>query len=204
MQRKSVPDTSASLLIRIRNPEDKESWKTFERIYGGIIQSYCRHWKLQPNDADDIVQEVLSAVAKQIQNFEYDPAKGRFRAWLGTITANRIKRLLSQKQNRREAELPLPSDNENHAKVYEDPDSEWVNLFSEQILREACQNVRPQVEETTWKSFESVWIDQMSAPEVAKSLDIPVHSVYVNKSRVLKRLEQEIKILADDVACDFG
>lgn len=203
-QREVNSATSPSLLMRVRNSQDKESWKTFERIYGTIIRSYCRHWRLQPMDADDIVQDVMSSVAKQIQDFEYDSTKGRFRSWLGTITANKIKTFLTKTNRRQESERPMPADSENLSNAYTDPDSDWVDVFSEEILREASQNIRSHFEETTWRSFKATWIDQKPAAEVAQTLGIPVHSVYVNKSRVLKRLEQEIRNLAEDLAYDFG
>ena len=115
--------TSPSLLMRVRDPNDKESWKTFERIYGGIVRSYCRHWRLQASDADDIVQEVLASVARQIKDFEYDPTKGRFRGWLGTITSNKIKTFLTRKNKRNESETPMPANEEDVESRYADPDS---------------------------------------------------------------------------------
>lgn len=195
--------TSPSLLMRVRNPDDRESWKTFERIYSSIVRSYCAHWGLQQVDADDIVQEVMGDVAKQIKNFDYDPAKGRFRAWLGTISANKIKTFLTRANRRVANEVPIASEANAIENGYADPDSNWIEVFSEQILQAALENVRPLFEETTWKSFTATWIDQTKSDEVAKKLGIPVHSVYVNKSRVLKQLELEIRDLAEDLAYDF-
>lgn len=188
--------------MRVRDSNDKESWNTFEQIYGSIVRSYCRHWRLQPVDADDIVQDVMSSVAKQIQEFDYDPTKGRFRAWLGTVTANKIKTFITRTNLRQERELQIVDMNDN-SKEYADPDSDWVNVFTEEIFHQACQNIRPHFEESTWRSFSLTWIDQKPTAEVANALGIPVHSVYVNKSRVLKRLEEEIRNLAEDLAYDF-
>ena len=196
------PETSPSLLLRVRDPDDHDSWKTFERVYGQIIRSYCVHWRLQPVDVDDVTQDVLSAVATGIRQFNYDPQKGRFRAWLGTVTANKIKRFLSRQSERREQPLPNGIDAPEHDEVYVEPDSNWVDLFSEQILAEACRIVRPEFEPNTWQCFESTWIEKEAPVDVASKLGIAVHAVYVNKSRVLKRLEAEISNLADDIA--FG
>jgi RNA polymerase sigma-70 factor (ECF subfamily) len=167
------------------------------------VRSYCRHWQLQPNDADDIVQDVMSSVAKQIKDFDYDPSKGRFRAWLGTVAANKIKTFLIKTNKRAIAESPLKTDSTEVNENYTDPDSNWLEVFSNEILKQAMENIRPHFESVTWKTFQSSWIEDKPATEVAEFLSIPVHSVYVNKSRVLKRLEQEIRVLADDVAYDF-
>lgn len=197
------PATSPSLLLRVRNSDDAESWETFERIYGSIVRSYCHCWKLQPFDVDDVVQEVMSAVARGIRTFDYDPAKGRFRAWLGTVTANKIKRFLERKSRNREEVLPFENETVEKTKAYADPDASWVEIFSERILIAACRRIRPDFESKSWHCFSATWIDRESPEAVANELGIAIHSVYVNKSRVMKRLEKEIRLLAEDVAFDF-
>ena len=189
--------TSPSLLLRVRNPEDKEAWDEFLDIYTPIVRTYCFQRQLQEADVNDIVQDVMSRIVKLIREFDYDPAKGKFRAWFGTIAANRIKTFVSRKSRTEQAhgESGTPTPIEN----YSDPDSEWIAIFSDQVYQAACARVRPAFEYTTWKCFEATWLRHEAAADVAADLGIPVHSVYVNKSRVLKRLENEVRILAEDV-----
>lgn len=192
-------NTSASLLIRIRDPQDGEAWDQFMDIYTSIVRDYCFQRRLQKNDIDDLVQDVMSSVAKAIRTFEYDPARGRFRAWLGTVTANKIKSFLA-KQSRRNG-IPIGDDSEPPASKlnhFSDPDQEWIEIFSERIFKTACSIVQQQVNETAWQCFEMSWSKNMPASDIADQLEIPVHLVYVNKSRVLKRLESEVRMLAED------
>ena len=93
--------TKPSLLLRIRDATDSASWNEFAEIYGPIIRSYCRRRGLQPTDADDVVQEILTRVARSIGTFEYEPGRGRFRDWLGTVTRNRITRFFEIEAPRR-------------------------------------------------------------------------------------------------------
>lgn len=189
--------TSPSLLLRIRDPDDQAAWEEFLSVYTVIVRDYCYQRRLQAVDVDDVIQDVMMAVSKAIKRFEYNPAKGRFRAWLGTIAANCIKRRMSKTTDR-----TLPT-----ALVEEvilngkctDPDSEWISVFSEQIIRTACNRIRKEFAEKTWECFDASWIKNEEAVEIAQRLDIPVHSVYVNKSRVLKRLESEVMALSEDV-----
>ncbi len=124
-------------------------------------------------------------------------AKGRFRAWFGTVTANKIKSFLG-KHNRIE-EKSSRNGRPEVQEQYVDPDTDWINIFSETVFRSACNRVRSGFSDTTWSRFEATWIRNESAGDVAALLGIPVHSVYVNKSRVLKRLESEIRTLAEDM-----
>ncbi|MEM7456403.1 MAG: sigma-70 family RNA polymerase sigma factor [Planctomycetota bacterium] len=189
--------TSPSLLLRIRNPEDQDAWDEFLEIYTPVVRTYCFQRRLQDADISDIVQDVMSRIVKLIRDFDYDPAKGKFRAWFGTITANRIKTFVTRKSRNQKAlgqtEASAP------VETYTDPDSDWVAIFSDQVYQAACSRVRPVLEDTTWECFEATWLRNVPAADVAKALGIPVHSVYVNKSRVLKRLENEVRILAEDL-----
>ncbi len=191
--------TSPSLLLRIRDPSDQLAWDEFEELYSGIIRAYCRQRRLQPHDEDDLVQEVMNSVSRAIRTFEYDPSRGRFRSWLGTIVANRINNHLSRSSGRNQVPVGGSVDVADRSGNWSDPDSGWVEIFSERVFRTACNRVRPDVSPATWECFELTWIQNQDAAEVAGRLGIPVHSVYVNKSRVLKRLEKQIRMLADDL-----
>ena len=188
--------------MRIRDPRDQDAWSQFLELYEPMVRAYCFQRKIQPADMDDIVQDVMSSVSASIKKFEYDPAKGRFRAWFGTVTANRIKSFLG-KLNRIEEKSSRNGSLEN-PEHYVDPDTDWISIFSETIFRSACGRIRGGFSDSTWSSFEATWMRNESAADVAMALGIPVHSVYVNKSRVLKRLESEIRILAEDMPISSG
>ena len=188
------PVTSASLLLRIRDPNDSDSWQQFESVYAPVIRSYCRRRGFQSSDIDDIAQEVMTAVSGAIQKFEYEPAKGRFRGWLATVTANKLRNFAAKSSIKREQF----SDYVDQLADSPDSDSQWTELFMQQVFKAAQQKVRSEVGGKTWECFERTWIQNQTAAEVAEQLDIPIHSVYVNKSRVLKRLETEFLMLSND------
>lgn len=180
--------------MRIRDPNDSDSWQRFTAIYAPIIRSYCRRRGFQSSDIDDIAQNVMASVARSIKNFEYDPAKGRFRGWLASVTANKIKDFSSKSTLDRERlngyleQLHEPTE----------PDPQWTELFMQQVFSVAKEKVQQDVGEITWSCFQQVWVENRPATEVAQQLQIPIHSVYVNKSRVLKRLEKEFLMLSDE------
>src|SRR2546421_11891451 len=84
------PGTRASLLIRIRDSEDKDAWRQFVALYAPLIHGLARRRGLQDADAADLTQEVLRSVTAAIPGLDYDPARGSFRGWLFTVTRRRI------------------------------------------------------------------------------------------------------------------
>lgn len=167
-------------------------------IYSVIVKDYCFQRRLSSTDTDDVIQEVMRKVSSAIRSFDYDPTKGRFRAWLGTVAANTIKSHMTA-TSRRSSKHATETDFGKPLESSQDPDSAWVEIYSERIFSAACKDIRPRFNPTTWACFESTWIQQKSARQVATELSIPIHSVYVNKSRVLKSLEEKIRYLAGDL-----
>jgi RNA polymerase sigma-70 factor (ECF subfamily) len=193
------PLTSPSLLLRIRDPADVVSWGTFVNLYAPLIYRYGRRRGLQDADAADMTQEVLARVARAIRDFSYDPERGRFRDWLGLLTHREL--LTAQKKRDRQAagngDPGGPLDQVEAVAA----DSTWADEFNDYLLQAALRRIRPDFEPQTWNAFELVWNRGRPAPEVARELGVPVATVYVAKSRVLKRLREEMLLLAEDVPC---
>jgi RNA polymerase sigma-70 factor (ECF subfamily) len=190
----SSPATRASLLLRLRDPQDGEAWQTFVDVYAPLVYGYCRRRGLQEADASDVTQEVLSHVAHGIPGFTYDPARGRFRDWLGTIVRRRLGRFfIARKQ-------PAHGGIDQLAEVAApEPNHDWTADFHARLLAVALERARPRFEEATWQAFEMVWMQNRPAAEVADSMGLPIERVYVAKSRALKALRELILELAEDL-----
>ena len=70
------PLTRASLLVRLRDPDDVDAWKEFVRHYASVIYGFARKRGLQDADAADLMQEVLRSVAGAVGRLDYDPRAG--------------------------------------------------------------------------------------------------------------------------------
>ena len=188
--------TRSSLLLRIRDPRDSAAWQSFVDTYGPMIYRYGRRRGAQDADAADLTQEVLIEVARCIRAFEYRPEWGRFRDWLGLVVRRRLARL----RERTEGGAEVPCDDEELGRLAAAAvDPEWVDEFNAQVLQAALAQARPHFEPATWRAFERTWLEGRSAAETAAELGLPIEKVYVAKSRVLKRLEAEVRVLAEDV-----
>jgi RNA polymerase sigma-70 factor (ECF subfamily) len=187
--------THPSLLVRLRDAQDLAAWQTFVDTYGPALYRYGRHRGLQDADAADVTQEVLAEVARCSRTFEYQPERGRFRDWLGTLARRRVMRFLE-----RQTRGPAATGGEEELAQCVSPqaDPEWTDEFNAQVLRVALERIRPHFESATWRAFELVWIEGRPAAQAADELPMPIGSIYVAKSRVLKRLEEEVRALVED------
>ena len=188
--------TQPSLLLRIRDASDAESWRTFVSIYAPLIYRSCRRRGLQDADAADVGQEVLTQVARSIRDFEYQPGRGRFRDWLGAVVRNKVCRFL-ENEVRGVRGVVVDESLENLGAA--EADGEWVAEFHAHLLSAALGRIRDRFEPPTWSAFEGVWLHNRASHEVARDLALPIEAVYLAKSRVLKRLRDELMILAEDL-----
>jgi RNA polymerase sigma factor (sigma-70 family) len=178
----SVTTTHVSLLGRLRNPDDVASWELFVRTYGSAVYHFCRRRGLQDSDAADLVQEVLAQVMVSIRTFDYDPLRGRFRDWLGVVTRGKLARhWQNASKNGRVHSDHNPDDIASNG-----IDPEWTTELENHLLHVAMESIQDAFDPTNWI-------------EVAASLGIPVAQVYVAKSRISKRLADELHHLSDDV-----
>jgi RNA polymerase sigma-70 factor (ECF subfamily) len=187
--------THVSLLVRLRDPNDRAAWGQFVELYGSLVYGFVRQRGLQDADAADLTQEVFQAVAQVAGRWEYDPKQGRFRGWLYAITRNRLARFLQ----RRSTQPQGSGDTSANQRLNEAPDTgpevdaTWEEEYRKQAFRLACERVRPVVTATTWDAFWRTAVEGQEAAAVAAALGLSVGAVYVAKSRVLARLADEIR-----------
>ena len=186
--------TRPSLLLRLRDVSDSDAWQVFVETYAPIVYVYARGKGLQDADAADVAQDVLAQVVRSMRDFVYDPQRGRFRDWLRTVTRNRIFRVLDKRGLPPEALSTGPDE-----VAADGTDPEWHDEFNAQILRVALERIQPDFESATWRAFQVVWVQNRSAGDAAATLGMPIDLVYAAKSRVLKRLRDEVMHLAEDL-----
>ena len=187
-----MPDTPPSLLIRLRDSQDAGSWRRFFEQYWRLIFSFARKCGLQPSDAQDVVQEVVTEVFRAMPRFEYDRSRGTFRAWLRTITQNKVADHLARKARRSAVHLHADSGGNGHHPLHDpagrDAEAAWERDWRRNLLQLCLDRVRGEVEPKTYQAFQLYALDDWSAEATAEFLKMNVASVYAAKSRVIERL----------------
>src|SRR5262245_6158027 len=82
--------TRATLLLRLKDWQDQASWEQFFDTYWKLIYGFARKAELTEQEAQDVVQETMFAVAKHMPAFTYNPARGSFKGWLMNMARWRI------------------------------------------------------------------------------------------------------------------
>jgi RNA polymerase sigma-70 factor (ECF subfamily) len=187
--------TRRSLLLRIRDAANAEAWEQFVEIYTPLIYGLCRQHGLQDADAADVSQEVMRAVARTIGSFEYDPQRGKFRAWLLTVTRNKLWSFLAQQKRGPLGHEEAGAQQRLEAQPDSEVDSGWDIAYRRRVLEVAAQQVRSEVHDSTWQAFWRMVWDEQDAKAVARGLGMSVGAVYIAKSRVLARLRERIRTI---------
>ena len=184
---------SSTLLERIR-ARQPEAWQRLVNLYTPVVYQWCRQYHVTRDDALDLVQEVFTAVAQNIGGFRRSRPGDSFTAWLRTITHNKIRNYSSYCRGRPLAEGGTNAQ-ERLLQVPEMPDPSETGDPREVnglVVPIGLDLVRAEFENRTWEAFQRVVVEEQSPAQIAADLGMSVQAVYKAKSRVLRRLRQEL------------
>ena len=193
-----MPDallTRASLLVRLRDRQDRAAWQQFVELYGSLVYGFARQRGLQDADAADLTQEVFLALARAAGRWQYDPRRGTFRAWLHGVTRNKLAKFL----HRRRVQPVGSGDTNAQGRLAEQPDPDydseaaWELEFQQQLFRMAAAQVQGSFAPTTWQAFWRTAVDAEEPAKVASGIGLTVGAVYVARSRVLARIRAKVE-----------
>jgi RNA polymerase sigma-70 factor (ECF subfamily) len=189
-----IPPTRASLLVRLRDPQDAAAWREFVDLYAPLVYGYLRKQGLQDADAADLCQDVLGAVAGAVGRLDYDPRRGAFRNWLFTV----VRRKLASWRRARRSRLDSGSDPHSDKVLATCPAPEgsaveWEAEWQRRVFAWACEQVRRDVTDATWQAFWRTAIDGQRGKQVAADLGLTVAAVYHARNRVRTRLTELVR-----------
>lgn len=190
------PNTSASLLERLRDRGDAQAWQKLVLLYTPLMRAWLRPAALQAADVDDLTQRVLEVVVRKLPQFQHDGRPGAFRAWLRAITVNRLREFWRARPAADQAAKSAAL-----LEQLEDPASDlsrwWDEEHNRHILNGLLRLVECDFAANTWRAFQRVVLDELSAEAAATELGMTVNAVLIAKSRVRSRLRQEASGMVD-------
>ncbi len=194
--------TRYSLLSRLQNWDDWESWKDFFDTYWRLIYSVAIKSGLTDTEAQDVVQETLISVAKDIQKFRRDRQLGSFKGWLRNLTRWRIA---DQLRKRTRAEWRATAADANDLAALEtaeaaDPavsglETAWDDEWQANLLSAAMERVKRRVKEEHYQMFDLYVVKGWPVAKVAEVLGVGVGRIYLAKHRVAALIKKEMRLL---------
>jgi len=194
--------TRRSLIIRLKNWEDDESWKDFFDTYWKLIYGVAMKAGLTDTEAQEVVQETVIAVAKKMPAFEYDSQIGSFKGWLLHTTRWKISDQL--RKRRREAGAfgagHATSTRTSTVERIPDPggfdlEAEWDHEWEKNIFDAAIERVKRQVRAKQYQIFDLYVLKRWPVQKVARTLGVNVGRVYLAKHRISALIKKELKNL---------
>ena len=187
--------TPVSLLERLRQASEvrQADWDRLVELYTPLLYYWARRQGLQEADAADLVQDVLAVLVRELPRFEYDRGKS-FRGWLRTLTLRKW-----WEKCRRQQLSPLPPDDPaleglaspDTLRAFEEAD------YRQYLAQRALALMQKEFQPTTWKACWEVVVSGRPARDVAAELGVSIDVVYASRSRVLRRLREELSGLLD-------
>ena len=184
---------SSTLLERVR-ARRPEAWQRLVDLYGPLVYRWCRQLGVNRSDSPDIVQQVFAAVIADVGRFRRDRPGDSFGAWLRTITRHRV----SDHFRLRQGQASADGGTEAYQRLQSIAEAEEESATAQPVEQEArfsrrlLELVRAEFESRTWDVFWRIVVDGQPTAEVAAALNMSLPAVYKAKSRVLRRLRQEL------------
>ncbi len=193
--------TSWTLVARVKNREDQDSWREFYDFYRGLIAGVARRAGLTESEAEDAVQETMLSVSRSIQQFVASPERGSFRAWLLKLAGWRIQDQLRKRLPLEAGGSPATSSSTTPT-IERAPDGnepDWAGLcdaeWRERLARQALRELRVKVKAEHYQVFYLVAVEGKSVSEAAGMVGRSKAQVYLIRHRVAKTLRAIVKRL---------
>jgi RNA polymerase sigma factor (sigma-70 family) len=193
--------TRRSLIDKLVDWNDRKHWQEFFDSYWKLIYSAARKSGLTDAEAQEVVQETIITVAKNIEKLKYDPNRGSFKGWLLQITRWRIVDQF-RKREPGNAKAPRTSEDRLTATVERVPDSRvadldavWEAEWKENLFEGAIARVKKKVDPKQFQIFDCYVRKEWPAQKVAEQLRVSIGQVYLARHRVGAALKKEIRAL---------
>jgi RNA polymerase sigma factor (sigma-70 family) len=187
-------ETRLTLIQRIvATKRDERCWEDFISSYRPYIYSIIRNFNIKNDLSEDLYQDILIGLWKNLPKFEYRPNKCRFRTWLSVVCRNVVLTYLKSKAGR-ERSLEVNYDaicdslnNFSDAEIENIAESEW-KLF---IAEKAMKNISEMLSAKLINIFNAS-LDGISDKDLAEKHETSEASIRVYRHRVKNALLKEI------------
>lgn len=200
--------TRHTLLFRLRDWEDKSTWREFYGMYHDYVYRFARGAGLTHHEAEDIIHDVFQNVAAKIGEYEAREQRGSFRRWLGNQTRWRVMDKLRERRKvpgiGGDSSPPFDRDGDqtpllDRLPAEDDEEDRWERDWQQQLLDTAMARLATRVSPQHLQVFQLHRKKGWSLVRVSRELGVGLASVYAINSRLTKKLKAEVDLLREHV-----
>lgn len=190
-------NTRKSLLLRAADQNDHKAFEEFAVYYEDFIRIIIMKLGVSAEDYKDLQQNTLLKLWQSLSKFDFKHEKVSFRGWLGTIIRNDVYKFFNKKKRSQdtvanESSLSLNIDDLNSSST----ENEFQQIIEEEwkayVITIAIEHIKPYFSGNAMEIF-SLTLDGLSVQEIADKLGVKENTVYMLRSRVKARFQQEVK-----------
>ncbi|MCL4177399.1 MAG: sigma-70 family RNA polymerase sigma factor [Verrucomicrobia bacterium] len=192
--------TRRSLLSRLKDWDDEASWRDFFETYWRLIYLAAINSDLTDAEAQEVVQETVISVCRNMPGFQYRPEQGSFKAWLLKLTYWRIRdQLRRRRRQQREVPFPLESWEDDLGMDFPaaTPELErlWEAEWKGNLMAAAVERVKRRVNSRQYQIFDLCVVQEWPVSRIVKTLKVNRGQVYLAKYRVSSQIKRELQRL---------
>ena len=191
--------TRQSLLSRLKDWNDQESWRDFFETYWRLIYQAAIKAGLTETEAQDAVQETIISVSKSMRKFEYNAGSGSFKGWLLQLTRWRIDDQFRKRQRGVNPEKQQGATSTRTSTLERIPDpagmeleATWDQEWDRNLMEVAIDRVKQKVDPKLYQIFDLYAIKEWPVTRVARALHVNPGKVYLAKHRISSLIKKEL------------
>jgi RNA polymerase sigma-70 factor (ECF subfamily) len=195
--------TRGTLLNRLKNMDDAGSWQQFFDTYWKLIYGVALKAGLNDAEAQDVVQETVIAVARNIGKFKYDPQVCAFKTWLLQVVRSRISNQMRKNKRHKSGRVSASDDATGTQFIDQIPDNRsasldalWEQEWEKNLTDAAINHVKRQVDPEQYQLFDFYVLRGWEAGKVAETFGVSKARVYLTKHRISAIVAKEVRRLA--------
>ncbi len=201
--------TRQSLLSRLRDWDDQESWRHFLDLYGKLLHGMARERGLNEQESQEVVQETVIAVAKNMPGFRYQPERCSFKSFLRHLLEKKVADAY-RRRARASRDVALEIDDSSRLELQdqlatpkeEAPDALWEKHWQQHLFEAALERVKARTSAKHFQIFHRLVVLGHKAGEVARTLNVNIAQVYLAKHRVAGLMKKELASLRAELERD--
>jgi RNA polymerase sigma factor (sigma-70 family) len=189
--------TRQSLLSRLHDADNQDSWREFFETYWKLIYSAACKAGLSDAEAQDVVQETVISVYKNLR--DYNSEAGSFKNWLLKMTRWRIVDQLRKRRFDSKNRISKgPKAQQDEIEAIPDPaatvpDSFWDEEWERNVFEKAMERAKTKVDPKHFQIFDLYVLKEWPVSKVREALGVSASQVYLAKHRVSRAIKKEIQ-----------